>query len=191
MLIIRHAQLQVMAQPSRKQFTEEMLSHLYLYFPTQAWLLTREELRIQVSGLIDRAAHYQLTSRQQVCRFINLAATYGWAFDSDPDLLWMHTILTDTGLAHPGERLDRLVKSCVHRQGVEQRNLAQRRVLGLIPNDAPRVFEPQDATDYSGLDSYTNTPPGGLEREELLKANPLDRRFSQALWGDEEFFLGD
>ncbi|OLS59168.1 hypothetical protein [Pseudomonas putida] len=191
MLLIRDTQLQALAQMPRARFIENMLSHLYTHFPAQAWLLTRDELRDQISELVDRAASYQLTSRQQVCRFINLAATYGWAFDSDPERSWMRDILTDTVLALPGERLDRLMKSCLHRQRVEQRNLAQRRALGLIPNDVSMALKPQEATDFSGLYSYTNTPPKRLDTDERLVDNPSDHRFSHALSSAEEFLLDD
>lgn len=191
MLLIRDAQRLALAQVPRELFIRNMLSHLYTFFPAQAWLLTRDELRDQVSELVDRAASYQLTSRQQVCRFINLAATYGWAFDTDPELSWMRDILTNTTLALPGDRLDRLVKSCLHRLRIEQRNLAQRRALGLIPSDASMALKPQDATDFSGFDSYTNTPPKGLEPDETLMGNTPDHRFSHALSSDEEFLLDD
>lgn len=188
MLIIRSAQLQALAQQAREQFIKDMLGHVYRYFPTPAWLLTPDELRSRVSEAIDRAAGHQLTSRQQVCRFINLAATYGWAFDSDPELTWMRDILTDTGLLNPGERLDRLVNSCLHRQRIEARNLAQRRALGLLADDSPPALEPQLAADFSGLDSYRTTPPGGLEGDERFKANPSSHRSSLALRSDEAFF---
>lgn len=186
MLIIRNAQLRALARPAREHFIEEMLSHLYLHFPTQAWQLTRTELHDRVDELIDRAAGHQLTSRQQVCRFINLAASYGWTFDSDPELPWMRNILTDSGLTQPEERLDRLVNTCLHRQRVEAHNLAQRQALGLLPSSAPKVFEPQGVMDYSGLDSYSTTPPGRLESDEQIRPNPLNHHASRALWSAEE-----
>ena len=191
MLIIQNTQLQALAQPPRQQFIDEMMNHLYSHFPTQAWRLTRDDLRSQVNSLIDRAASHQLTSRQQVCRFINLAATYGWAFDSDPNLLWMRNILSDNALPHPGERLNRLVESCLHRQKIEDRNLRQRRELGLLPSDKPVVFEPQVAADHSGPDSYQNAQPERLDRQKQIKSNPSDYRLSESLLSDEEFFIGD
>lgn len=191
MLLIRTTQIQALAQLPRRQFIAEMMEHLYRYFPTQAWLLTRDELRSHVEHLLDRAASYRLTSRQQVCRFINLAATYGWTFDSDPDLLWMHDILTDGALVEPGERLNRLVESCLHRQRIEARNLAQRRALGLVPADVPTVLQPQGAADHSGPWPFEMVRPEPISTQTELKPNPADHRLSDALYGAEETFVDD
>jgi hypothetical protein len=181
MLIIRNTQFRALSQQPREQFIEEMLGHLYSYFPAAAWLLTPEELRGQVNALIARAAAYQLTSRQQVCRFINLAATYGWQFDSDPDLLWMRDILTDTSLSQPSERLDRLVQTCLHRQHIEERNRALHQQLGLTPVRNSSVLEQDMTGDY--LDKlYTNTQPTEATTEEIITRNPLSYHLSQSLW---------
>lgn len=182
MLTIRNTQLQTLGQRFREEFIDGMLAHLYSYFPAVAWLLTQGELRSRVNLIIERAAVYQLTSQQQVCRFINLAATYGWEFDGDPDLLWMRSILIDTSLTQPGERLDRLVQTCLHRQGIEEHNRALQRQLGLSPVEAPSTPEPNLAVDYSGQNHYANTQPTAANTEEIIIRNPLGFHLSRSLW---------
>lgn len=189
MLIIRHAQLQLLAQAPRERFIDDMLVHLYRYFPTVSWLLTPEELRAQVDAVIRRAAVYQLRSPQQVCRFLNLAAVHGWEFDRAPDAGWMRGILTDSSLAEPGERLDRLVQGCLHRQEVEAHNLALRQQTGLAAaagsSDAS-ADEPDESEDYAGHDLYPNTQTAAASTEELFAHNPLAYHLSQSLWHGPE-----
>jgi hypothetical protein len=127
MLTIRTTQLHRLGQAARDAFIDTMLAHVHTHFPE----LASDQLRSRLNALIERAAVYQLTSQQQVCRFINLAATYGWEFDSDPELLWMRSILTDSSPAQPGERLDRLVQTCLHRQGLAIQNRALHERLGV------------------------------------------------------------
>lgn len=185
MLIIRNAQLQSLSQRPREQFIEDMLSHLYRYFPVVAWLLTPDELRCQVDATIACAAAYQLTSHQQVCRFINLTATYGWQFDKDPDLLWMRNILTDSSLSYPSERLDRLVQTCLHRKYIEEHNRIMRRQLGLMSEIAPCDYAQEQAEDYLGK-HYANTQPTNVTTKEIIVRNPLSYHRSQSLWADLE-----
>jgi len=188
MLTIRDSQLQILRQQPREQFVDDMLAHLYSYFPAIAWLLTPDELRYQVNTIIERAAVYQLTSRQQVCRFINLAAAYGWEFDGDPNLLWMRSILTDTSLPQPSERIDRLVQTCLHRQRIEEHNQALHQQLGLAPVVTPRTpeFEFELVEDYAGHDRNANTQSTAASTGKKFPPNPLSHHLSQSLWHNLE-----
>ncbi len=183
MLRINQTQMQALAQQAHEHFITDMVTHLRTYFPTVAWLLTPDELRKQVIACIERASHYQLTSQQQVCRYLNLAANYGWNFDSDPDLLWMHKLLTDTSLTQPGERLDHLVQTCLHRQSIEEHNLALRQQLGLVPVKA--VVKPEPAEDYLGPKRVSQQVEPTTE-EGLFPFNPLGYHLSKSLWHSAE-----
>ena len=131
-------------------------------------------------ALIDRAASYGLTSQQQACRFINLAAAYGWDFDSNPDLLWMRKILTDTSPGRPGERLDRLVQTCLHRQSIEEHNRVLRQQSGLTAASAAGDVPGQahdGAADGPPFDSHVQV----ASSEALLVSNPLSHHLSTSL----------
>lgn len=179
MLNINPAQMLALSQQAREQFIANMVKHLRIHFPAVAWLLTADELRNEVINCITRAANYQLITQQQICRFLNIAAYYGWEFDSNPDLLWMHNILTDTSLTQPGERLDHLVQTCLHRQNIEQHNLALRTQLGLIPVETKT--EPEPAEDYLGHKRPSQKVQPTTEMGPLL-LNPLSYHLSKSLW---------
>jgi hypothetical protein len=185
MLTIRNTQMKTLGQCQREQFIGDMLDHLYRYFPAVAWLLTPDELRHKVDTLIERAAQYQLTSRQEVCRFLNLAATYGWEFDSDADLLWMRSILNDTSLTRSGDRLDRLVQTCLHRQYIQEHNQALHQQLGLAPALAASTSEPERAEDYLGR-QYLISVPTAASTEEIFTRNLVSYHLSQSLWNSVE-----
>ncbi len=182
MLCIRQTQLQAFALPSRDAFIKEMVIHLRTFFPATAWLLTIDELRDHIGSCINRAGRYQLNSRRQVCRFINLAASYGWNFDSDPQLSWMREILLDTSLAAPGERLDQLMQNCLRRQEIEERNLALRRRLGVAE---PANIRPERAHDYLGAKRTRQHGDKGVAHG-LLSPNPRKYLFSKCLWQADE-----
>lgn len=184
MLKISQAQLDALSQQAREQFITNMVNHLRTYFPAMAWLLTTDELRSEVTTCIERAAHYQLSTQQQVCRFLNVAATYGWEFDRDPDLFWMQKILTDKTLMQPGERLDHLVQTCLHRQGIEEHNLALRTQLGLIPVETKT--EPEPAEDYLGHKRPSQKVQPTTEMGPIL-FSPLSYHLSKSLWHTPDF----
>lgn len=179
MLKISQVQMDALSQQAREQFIAAMVKHLRTYFPAVAWLLTADELRSEVLNCITHAANYQLTTQQQICRFLNIAAYYGWEFDNNPDLLWMHNILIDTSLTQPGERLDHLVQTCLHRQSIEQHNLALRTQLGLIPVETRT--EPEAAEDYLGHKRPSQKVQPTTEMGPLL-FNPLSYQLSKSLW---------
>ncbi|NRR30246.1 hypothetical protein HSX11_08600 [Oxalobacteraceae bacterium] len=186
MLTIRRSQLRAMGCFAHTQYVDAMVAHLYDYFPALAWPLTRSEVGGLVHAAIEHAAAYGLTTQQQVCRFINLGAAYGWQFDSDPNLPWMRAILTDTSLAQPAERLDRLIQTCLYRQRIEAHNRALRQLLGLESAVASDVSETSSPTEYCGLDSYGNTVPGLASFDEALMRNRLRSDLSFSLWHSVE-----
>ena len=148
MLIIRNVQLDALSTLTRDQFIVDMAGHLCEHFPSVTCELTADELRRQVRRLIARAAGYGLVSRQQVCRYMNLAATYGWEFDRDQELRWMRDILTDSSVSQAADRLNLLIQTCVHIQRIEESNQALKRRLGMIPAVAPKTIDTGLAEDH-------------------------------------------
>lgn len=186
MLVIRRPQLQRLGYLSREQFVDEMTGHVYRYFPDLAWSLTLDELRNCLGTTIRRADAYGFTSRQQLCRFINLAATYGWEFDTDADLEWMRTILTDGALTNPSERLNRLIDVCMHRQRIEEHNQQLRQQLGLAHSAAASAPALETSSDYAGQRQYVTTQTSAAITEEIVARNPLAYHRSHSLWFSPE-----
>jgi len=120
MLLIRQAQLNAMMDAQRADFVQEMCRHLLAHFRPQLAVLDATDLRKCVSRTLDRAMKYGFTTRQEYCRYLNLAALYGWQFDEDPQYRWMRDYLTDSGIGRPVDRLDRLIDACLERLEIEE-----------------------------------------------------------------------
>lgn len=178
MRTIRTAQMQALGQRPRDLFIVAMCTHLRTYFPAQAWLLTGAELKDRISACLSRAERYQLRSQRDACRYLSLAAQYGWQFDSDRDLSWMREHLTDCRISSPSDRLDRLVKQCIHRQAVRAANQQLRQDMGLGPQ--PAAAESPGTLGTPGRDSDA-TRPAEPPIAALLHCNRRAAQRSRAL----------
>lgn len=122
MLIIRKEQFEALAAAHRDHFVEEMCRHLRDHLPGQVAGVEDAVLRHRVSQAVGRAAGYGLTSRRDCCRYLNVAALYGWEFDRAPENAWMRRYLEDPQVSSPSDRLGLLVDQCIHRMRVEEEN---------------------------------------------------------------------
>jgi hypothetical protein len=122
MLTIRNAQLARFGSEQRRQFIAAMCRYLREQFHDELWAVDGVSLHRDVDAAIHRAESYGLHSERDCCRYLNLAVTYGWDFDSQPQNDWMRKILTDTQVTSPSQRLHRLVDQCIYRSEVEESN---------------------------------------------------------------------
>lgn len=136
MLIVRRAQLAAFEVAAREDFVERMCGHLRLHFPA---LATARSLRDHVVAALEDAAHYGFSSEQDCCRYLNLAATYGWKFHAAAEREWMYRALTNIEISFPSERLRLLVDECLHRQAVAEKN---RRIRAAVKVLAPLNRQP-------------------------------------------------
>ena len=174
MLIIRDTQKYLLGQQSLATFIEAMCLHLRTYFPASTALLTQAALSDKVRACSNRAGHYQLNSQRDVCRYLNLAAEYGWEFDRDPNLSWMLPYLNDKSVTDPSKRLELLVKQCLHRQAIAEQNLQLRQQLKpAMAEVAPDPRLPDQAT-------------GPMTPSPLLRDNSRRSLNSQAIGGANE-----
>jgi hypothetical protein len=112
MLLIREAQVAALATIVEDTFVEQMMAHLEETFPEVTGPLSREELREQVENTLARARSYGIDNDADDCRFLSLAAAYGWDFDTWPGNAWMRPML---GPSSPGQGLEALMEECLRR----------------------------------------------------------------------------
>jgi len=126
MLRISHAQHAILAAARRRQTIDLLCAHLRDHFAADLAGMGQHALRRRVVLAVRRAAAYGLATPRDYCRYLNLAATYGWDFDTHPAHAWMHACLADPQVGDPGQRLARLVDQCLYRERVARHNRALR-----------------------------------------------------------------
>lgn len=118
MLVIRDAQMEVMRRPFQVAQAAAMERHVSAYFPEVYITLGVERLRTAIAWLQRCAAGYGLHGATDTLRLLNLACRYGWGFDCAALPAWVHDSLTDDHISAPRDRLDLLVRRCLHRETV-------------------------------------------------------------------------
>jgi hypothetical protein len=108
-LIIRQAQMDVFAELARERFISAMVDHVRTYFPGRHAQLGDVGLHKALSDAIDKAKNYGLTSKRDVCKFINVTMTLGPDFDRTLPIL--HDILASH--EPPAVRARRLSDTCL------------------------------------------------------------------------------
>jgi hypothetical protein len=121
-LIIRKGQLQALAEARERAFQREMVSHLRAGFPDETEKKDDAELLDYVLAAFHEAKKYQCTSKQDLCRFLNLTMFYGLDFADNETNRWMHDYLMDNDVPDPAKRLELLWRECVSREEIEEHN---------------------------------------------------------------------
>ena len=119
MQTIRRIQLDALALARFRSFVERMCRHLRTEFGEEVGEMNEAELRHAVESGISRARAYGLRSAQDLCRFLNLCAVFGWEFDEDESL---REVLTDDAVENASVRLRRVYARCLRRLEVEEHN---------------------------------------------------------------------
>jgi hypothetical protein len=115
MLTIRQAQLAVLSQLEVEKFEDWTLAHLRKFFPKQCAALGERQLRETIRHGIRRAAHYGLTAKRDVCKYIDLMIVFGRDFDTDKRSRWASEILGSRG--NPGAKMRALLSAAKIRLG--------------------------------------------------------------------------
>lgn len=105
MLVIRPEQLHALRIPRQQQFILEMTAHLRRHFPDRTGPDSDEALAARIEAALLRATGFQLSSRQDLSRFLNLSAFLGWDFLDLPDNAWMSARLSGPPADPPSARL--------------------------------------------------------------------------------------
>ncbi len=96
-LTIRHAQLDAFTTSAREQYLTDMVKHVKTYFPSRHAQLGDVALRNTLAEVIKKAELYKFRNKRDICKFINVAMTFGVDFDRTIPLLG--SILTTCGPA--------------------------------------------------------------------------------------------
>jgi len=106
-LVIRHEQMRVLRESSRREFVQRAARILESKWPRFTQRYDAGQLLQVVSDRIDQACSAGFTTEVHVLRFLNLVA----AFDGDfpGSRAWAKRLLSDSA-RHPDSRLDILVK---------------------------------------------------------------------------------
>jgi hypothetical protein len=93
MLVIRREQMAVFSDARRQQFEGWMRDHAERFFPRECRKLGEALLGQTIRAGIERARAHGITSRRDVCRYIDLMLVLGREFDTDQGLPWAGRIL--------------------------------------------------------------------------------------------------
>ena len=108
MLSIRREQMQALSEYMRQSIEDRMVRHLAISFPPQFKAMTSEgsgdqPVRALIRKGIERAARYQIVSRRDVGRFIEVMVAVDPMFDERKDLAWARQILQHPGFTSQGK----------------------------------------------------------------------------------------
>jgi hypothetical protein len=98
MLIVRRQQVASLSSRAEAAFESRMVAHLRRSFPDRCAEGSDEFLLKAVRSGLRKAETYTITSRQDICLFLNLLTVFGEDFDCDPAFPWARKILRDPEL---------------------------------------------------------------------------------------------
>jgi hypothetical protein len=93
MLKIRPEQIAVFSEAEVRKFEDWTLAHVKRFFPRQYATAGEAEIRRRIRDGIKRAAAYGITSKRDVCKFIDVMIMAGPEFESDSRFPWAKEIL--------------------------------------------------------------------------------------------------
>lgn len=109
MLVIRSRQLREFEEGSKSEFEERMFVFLNEEWSEQCGALGAERVRGSIKTGIERAESYELTTENQIAKYINLMYALEFDFDNSPASPWAGTILTDESL-DPNYKIESLYR---------------------------------------------------------------------------------
>lgn len=93
-LTIRFEQLDVFSQQERRKFQDWMVAHLTRFFPQRCTALGGEsKVRDLIWYGVGRSAAYGITSKRDVCKYVDAMMVLGRDFDTDDRFGWAPRIL--------------------------------------------------------------------------------------------------
>ena len=88
-LMIRSEQLDVFAQHERHKFEDWLMAHVTRFFPRESIALGGEsQMRDLIHYGVERSATYGITTKRDVCKYVDLMMVLGRNFDADGRFSW-------------------------------------------------------------------------------------------------------
>lgn len=148
MLVIRKAQVDLLAGVAFSGVLDRLAAHFQRHYPNECRRAGDAQLRYLISTGAERAALHGFETEIEVGLYINLMIILGCDFDRDPQFPWAAAQLDDDG-TEPRPRIDRLFRTTVEYLkticGQNQHYMA--RALLRI-----RDFDPNAVPDVTGMD---------------------------------------
>lgn len=93
MLVIRKEQMEVFSRYMLKKFEDRMVIHLQSSFSEPTKGMPETDLRSMIQTATDKAKVYNVTTEDDVQRYLEYMMIYGPKFDTDPKTMWARKIL--------------------------------------------------------------------------------------------------
>jgi hypothetical protein len=84
--------------------------------------MSEQRLEAFVDRAVERARTHGLTSKREVCLYLNVSMALGESFEEAPGTAWAGEFLKDPGVPVPSERIARLHAEVVRRHELEENN---------------------------------------------------------------------
>src|ERR1700730_18124956 len=101
----------VLSEATLKSFEDRMVVHLNKCFPRQCKAWGEGGVRVSIRYGVERAASHDITSKREVCKYIDLMVVFGRDFDRYPGLPWASSILVDRTMPGSTVKLERLYET--------------------------------------------------------------------------------
>lgn len=107
MLHIRPEQMDALNDYMLSRFENRAYAHLVKCWPKQCAGMDENTVRASIRDSIDRAAHYGITTKRDIIRFLDVMYALSQNFDTDRRVSWAQEILNDSSLP-PGQKMYRI-----------------------------------------------------------------------------------
>jgi hypothetical protein len=114
MLVIRQAQIEALGESQKSRFERQLVRHFLCLYPRECMEAGgAPQIAKLVSLGVRRAAEQGYASRKEAGLFVALTFILGANFDTDPQLPWVATQLSDRSIQNPGIRIEGVYDSAL------------------------------------------------------------------------------
>jgi len=111
MLTIRREQFDEIGRRLAHRWEDTMVLHLETFFPERSAELGEKGVRDAIDLGVKKSAKYDIHTERDVCKFLNFMFAFGFDFDTDPELPWAKSILTNPAYGRSNLKMHLLEKA--------------------------------------------------------------------------------